>query len=110
MKKLTYLLLAMFVVLELPISICLSAGDGEYFSEGDKESRRTFNQSPTSLLDEVKHEANQNADGDKVQVTQLDNVNSSESELDVDRRFTLTRTLSYIKDHIHDYLQYAMYF
>lgn len=99
MKKFTYLLLAIFVLLELPISTCLA----------DKKSGRSFNQSPVSILNEVKDEANK--DWDKVQDTKLDPINSkSSNELGVDSRFTITKTLNFIKDNIHDYLQYVMFF
>ena len=99
MKKLTYLLLTIFILLELPISICLA----------DKKSGRSFNNSPVSIFDEVKDKANK--DTDKVQDTKLDPINSkSSNELGVDSRFTITKTLNFIKDNIQDYLQYVMFF
>ena len=70
-----------------------------------------FNQDPVAVLNEVKHEANNNP-ATRIQNTDLDVVTSKISECDwiaPDSRFTLTRTLCSIKAHIKDYLQYVMY-
>lgn len=63
--------------------------------------------SVTDLLNAVKYDANSKA-SDRVQNTKLDAMNSSTCW--IDSRYTLTRTLCFIRENIHDYLQYVIYF
>lgn len=68
-----------------------------------------FNNDSTDVLHYFYYEANKKS-SDRVQNTELDYVNSNSCrELGVDSRFTISRTLCYIKENIGDYLQYIMY-
>ena len=68
-----------------------------------------FEESPVNVLDSFYSQANKNS-SDRVQNTELDNVNSTYcNELSVDRRFSISRTLCNIKMNLGDYLQYFLY-
>ena len=67
-----------------------------------------FSWQPIQILGEIKSDAN--SDWDRIQNTKFDPVNSSScNELWVDSRFSLSRTLCFLKQNLHNYLQYVMY-
>lgn len=68
-----------------------------------------WNKSPVWILEDVKEAAN-SREWDKVQDTQLDDTTSRWcTDIGLDSRYTLTRTLCYIKNNSWSYLQYALY-
>ncbi len=108
MKKFIYLLISLFILWGLTFPMCLAQNgdDGEW--NGAKTSDWNFNQSPTMVLEAVKHNANKYK-SEQVQNTQYDNIQSNCGELWVDSRFTITRTLCNIKEHSKSYLQYVIF-
>lgn len=75
----------------------------------DTHANYNRNQNPVKIVDDIKDKANKNK-SDQVQNTDYDNTSSrSCSEVSLDDRFTISRTLCNIKDHSKDYLQYIMY-
>ena len=127
MKKLFCLFLSMFVLSMSIPSICLAqsqaipptsttppANDGggtvEQSARGEITwSQKWFFDNPVTVLDAVYGNANRDRT-DQVQHTDLDSVSSNPcSEVSVDGRFTITRTLCNLKMLSKDYLQYVMY-
>jgi len=68
-----------------------------------------WEKSPVKILQDVKDAANAH-EGDKVQDTQLDDTTSRWcTDIGLDSRYTLTRTLCYIKNNSWSYLQYVLF-
>ena len=69
----------------------------------------SFDQSPVDVLETVKRNANRKK-SEEVQNTQLDWTTSKWcKDLGLDKRFTITKTLCYIKNNVWVYLQYVVY-
>ena len=69
-------------------------------ADNEKSTDWDFKQSPVDLLNTVKGNANKKK-SEEVQKTDLDNTTSKTcKDLAVDDRFTLTRTLCYVKDNV----------
>ena len=107
MKKLKWLMLALFgvvfVFFTLPtFSAPQFKNNSKYFSTKSEA---------TTLTKKIWEDTNKT---DPVQNTDLDGVNSkgscAELGLWATSNFTITKTLCYLKEHINDYLQYAVYF
>jgi len=93
MIKFYYGLIGLFSTMVLLISPCMGA---DVFSWG-----------ATNLLDEIYRD--QKVD-DTVQETAVDHISSNScNELWLDKRFTISWTLCYIKQSMHHYLQYIVY-
>lgn len=68
-----------------------------------------WEKSPVKILQDVK-DASTAHEGDKVQDTQLDDTTSRWcTDIGLDSRYTLTRTLCYIKNNSWSYLQYVLF-
>ena len=91
------------------VSYAEEGGDANVLpAETEQKQERKFTDNPVSLMKTVYTKANE--EGEKVQKTPLDSVNSKYcNELYLDGRFTLARTLCSIKYWIKWYLQYIVY-
>ena len=65
-----------------------------------------FTRSPSKLLDDIYKDQTKS---DTVQETALDEVNSTNSKMWADSRFSITNTLYSIQSKMHNYLQYVVY-
>ena len=73
------------------------------------QTDRNFDQSPVRILETVKKNANAKK-SEEVQKTQLDNTTSKWcTDIGLDSRYTITRTLCYIKNNSWSYLQYILF-
>lgn len=67
-----------------------------------------WNGSPQNVLDNIVWKANEN---DRIQDTSLDGVNSYETQyVRGNPQMRITNTLTWLKDHIHPYLQWIVFF
>ena len=110
MGKLLSILLSSFCVL---CSICLAQQSDEPPKDTPSqqyESSRKFEQSPVSVLNSVKWNANKNK-SDQVQNTKLDGISSRIGcqDIPLDTKYTISRTLCNIKWNIKSYLDYLVY-
>lgn len=72
------------------------------------DGTNVFNWGATKLLDDIYSDQKQN--NEAVQDTKMDYVSSDAcNELSLDGRFTISKTLCYIKQSLHHYLQYVIY-
>lgn len=96
--KIYYGLVSLVGTLVLLVSPCFVEATGSSIFEGGA----------TKLVDDIYRD--QKRDSDTVQNTSFDNVSSTAcNELRVDERFTIFKTLCYIKEELHNYLQYVIY-
>lgn len=98
MIKIYYSLIGLFWAIFLLVSPCYIEAAG---------TTNIFNWGATDLLDEIYKDQKKD---DTVQETAIDHVNSvSCNEPSVGDGFTISRTLCYIKQEMHNYLQYVVY-
>lgn len=68
-----------------------------------------FNKNPAGFLDDVKTTAN-DIWWDSIQNTKLDRTTSKMcGEIEIDSKFSISRTLCYVKEHISAYFEYVMF-
>jgi hypothetical protein len=109
MKKFLYLFILLFTF-SIPI-FSLTYAQGTPGGDGPKkETWWNFENGPVKLLEEINYNANKKK-SEEVQNTALNHITSKAGceDLWVKSTFTLTKTLCYIKNNSHSYLQYFMY-
>jgi hypothetical protein len=82
--------------------LCLG-GSTVIFAQG---VRTGYGGSPTSILDVVVGEANEDQE---IQRTQLDGVTSIDASVSGNPKYRITNTLTYFKNHIYIYIQWIVY-
>ena len=110
MKKGIYWYIILWLsFLIVPFTSPLYAQEEDVYEKPSKVDDWSFDQSPVDVLETVKKNANRKK-SQEVQRTQLDGTTSKLCrDVSVDRRFTITKTLCYIKNHVWVYLQYVIY-
>lgn len=99
MKKYLYLCIMLWILFISTISVVPVQASDDWH----------FNENPVKVLEKVKKNANKSKT-EQIQKTELDNTTSRWcKDIAADPRYTITKTLCYVKNNVWSYLQYVMF-